>query len=119
MLAFVPFLASVALAAPVPHAPAKVTRAWNGRTVWMKPGQSFLLQLGDGGSATWTAASSNPRVLARRKNVTVVREAQGIYDAHAVGRAVLRASNHYACQDATPPCVPPNLVFRLVVIVRR
>jgi hypothetical protein len=106
------------LLATVPHAPAKVTPAWNGKTVWMKPGQSFLLALG-GPPPTWEAKVTRPGVLSRQVNITVVKGAQGVYRAHAVGRAVVTAVDHWPCQDATPPCLLPNRLFKLVVVVRR
>jgi hypothetical protein len=110
-----PLLAAAALAVP---APAKVTPAWSGRTVTMHVGGSFLLALGSP-PPQWRVRVGDPRVLARRVNVTVVRGAQGIYDAKAPGRTVLSAVDHYPCQDATPPCLPPNRLFRLTVVVRR
>jgi hypothetical protein len=111
-------LAALSLAVGPVHAPAKVTYAWSGRTVWLAPGQSFLLGLG-GPPPDWRVRVADQRVLARRVNVTVVRGAQGIYVAKAPGKTTVTATDHYACQDVMPPCLPPNRLFRLTVIVRR
>lgn len=84
----------------------------------MKPGQSFLLGLG-GPPPTWKAKVSRPSVLSRQANIAVVKGAQGVYRAHAVGRTLLTAADHWPCPDATPPCLLPNRLFELVVVVRR
>lgn len=83
-------------------APSTVTRADNGRTMTLPVGSRFLLALGDG---AWTVQVSDPSIIARVPNITVVRGAQGIFVAKRTGRATLSAS------------LPTGTAFRIAIVV--
>ncbi len=95
--------------------PHQVTLDDNGKTIRMKVGDSFLLNLG--GTYTWNVNSSDQSVLKRKVNVLVIRGAQGIYDAVRSGTVTLTATGDPQCRATHPPCMLPSLMFSVRVIV--
>ena len=114
---------ATAPASPVASPPAitpgtnglTVTLADDGRTVLLPVGGRFLLQLGT--DFDWTVNVADPSVVSRVPNVLVVRGAQGIYQARAVGTTTLTASGDPPCRKATPPCAVASRLFRITVAV--
>jgi hypothetical protein len=82
----------------------------------MHPGERLVLQLGV--DLVWTATSSDPAVISRVVNILTVRGSQGVYEAHAAGKATLAAIGDAACRQTTPPCMVPSRLFQIQVIVQ-
>ena len=93
-----------------------VTLADNDKLLQLKVSQRFLLNLGDG--YTWTVEVDNQAIISRVVNITVVRGAQGVYEAHAPGQATLTATGDPVCRQSKPPCGMPSRVFTLHVTVQ-
>jgi hypothetical protein len=102
------------LASPLP-APA-VTLADNGKTIVLQVGQQFLLDLGE--EYTWTVTVSDPAIVSRVVNVTVIRGAQGLYETHQVGSTMLTAVGDPVCRQSQPPCAAPSIQFTINITVQ-
>jgi hypothetical protein len=89
----------------------------NGRTFILHPGETFLLNLGTD-IFDWTVDIDNQNVLARVKNILVIRGAQGIYEANNPGQAVLTAVGNPFCRNSVPACAAPSMLFKISVLVQ-
>ncbi len=89
----------------------------NGRVVSMRPGDTFLLDLGMD-TYDWSVEIDNQAVLSRVPGVLVIRGAQGIYEAHTTGQATLTATGDPLCRQSAPPCAMPSMIFKITVNVR-
>jgi hypothetical protein len=105
------------LSTQIPASTTEVTREDNGKTFYLHPGESFLLNLGTD-VFDWTVDIDNQNVLSRVKNVMVIRGAQGIYQADNPGQAVLTAVGNPFCRNSVPPCMAPSLLFKITVVVQ-
>ena len=92
-----------------------ITLQNNNNSIHIHAGDSFLLKLGD--SFTWNITIDNQTVVSRVPNVMVIRGAQGIYDAHNLGEAVLTAIGDPLCRQTMPQCELASIMFRLNIIV--
>jgi len=97
--------------------PSNITLDDNGKTFILHPGESFLLDLGTD-VFDWTVAVDDQNVLARLKNVMVIRGAQGIYEAKDTGQAILTAVGDPLCRNSIPACAAPSMQFKITVIVQ-
>jgi len=95
----------------------KVTLDDNRKTISMHPGESFLLDLGTD-MFNWRVDIDDQSVLARLKNVTVIRGAQGIYEANNTGQAMMTAVGDPFCRDTLPACMSPSIIFKIAVVVQ-
>ncbi len=95
----------------------EITWADQGRTFVMRPGESFILNLGVG-VYDWSVEVDNPAVLSRETNSPWMYEVQGIYKAIAPGQAVLTAGGNPKCIQSTPPCLMPSIMFKITLIVQ-
>ena len=95
-------------------APAVVTLADNGDTVLLPVGGHFQLQLGGKGTI-WHVQVSSVVVLTGPSRVDLSGPAT--YSAQRVGTATLLVYGGPACLRASPPCLPPEMVFHLTVVV--
>src|SRR5205814_5480253 len=103
---------ALAAAQPTATAPTRtVTLSDDGRTIDMVVGERFLLALGD--QLDWTVRVADPRVVGRVVNVTVVRGAQGLYEARQPGTTTLEATGDPPCRKARPPCGAPSRLLRV------
>jgi hypothetical protein len=75
-----------------------------------------LLQLGE--EYTWDVSVSDQNVVSRVRNITVVRGAQGIYNALQAGTVTLSATGDPVCLQAKPPCAMPSIMFEIKVVVK-
>jgi hypothetical protein len=93
-----------------------VTLADDGKTLPLRPGQRFLLKLGEG--YTWHVAIADPAIVSRVMGVIVIRGAQGLFEAHQPGATELTASGEPQCRQSQPPCALPSRLFRLQITVQ-
>ena len=93
-----------------------ITRDDQGKTIDLAVGENFLLQLGE--QYTWDVTVSDQTVVSRVKNITVVRGAQGIYEALKAGTVTLTATGDPVCRQAKPPCGMPSIMFSITIVVK-
>lgn len=99
----------------VPATPtATVTLTDDGSTIQIHQGDRFLLMLGT--DYNWDVTVSDTSVLSRVPNVTVIRGAQGIYQALEPGTVTLTAIGSLVCSPGMP-CPLFARVFRVTVVV--
>jgi len=91
-----------------------ITRADDRKTIVLRVGDRFLLQLGE--DFNWTVAVSDPSIVRRLPNVLVVRGAQGIYEAERVGETDVTATVALNCAP-NQPCPQLAALFRLHIFV--
>ena len=92
-----------------------VTRADNGNTLRLHPGDRFLLQLGE--DYDWNVTIDDQAVVSRVVGITVVRGAQGVYEARSTGTTMLTAVGDPPCRKAQPPCAIPSIRFAVTLVV--
>ena len=92
-----------------------ITLADNGGAIVLHKGESFLLKLGE--MYNWNVAIDNQTVVSRAMNIMVVKGAQGVYDAHDLGRAVLTGVGNPLCLTSVPSCKIASILFKIDVIV--
>jgi carboxyl-terminal processing protease len=109
-------LAGEPLPPPVEISSQTVTLDDEGQTITLKAGERFLLQLG--AEYDWTVTVADQSILSRVVNVTVVRGAQGLYEAHKLGSTTLTATGDPVCRQSQPPCATPSRLFEIRVNVR-
>jgi hypothetical protein len=93
-----------------------ITLADQGKTIQLKVGQRFLLNLG--ADYNWNPVVADQRVVSRVIGVMVIRGAQGLYEAHAAGTTRLTADGEPACRQARPACAMPSRLFEVTLVVR-
>ncbi len=100
--------------------PPEVTLADRGRTIVMRVGERFLLNL-EGGAA-WVVEIADPQVLgpvtAAAAGAAIPAGAQGLFEAAKAGTTRLSAINDPPCRKAKPPCMLPTRSFEVEVIVK-
>jgi hypothetical protein len=111
-----PTISNTDVGPTLPVMPLNITLDDNGRTFIIHPGDSFLLDLGTD-VFDWTVNIDDQNVLARLKNVMVIRGAQGIYEAKDTGQAILTATGDPLCRNSVPACAAPSMQFNITVIV--
>jgi hypothetical protein len=79
-------------------------------------GERFLLKLGEG--YNWTVTIADQSIISRVVNITVVRGAQGVYEAHQAGSTTLTATGDPVCRQSKPPCAMPSRLFQINVVVQ-
>ncbi len=92
-----------------------ITLADDGKTITMKNGQVFLLSLG--ADFDWRVDIADETVLSRIPNITVVKQAQGVYKANKPGTTALIAHGTIIC----PPlkvCAEVTREFQVQVLVQ-
>jgi photosystem II stability/assembly factor-like uncharacterized protein len=92
-----------------------VTLANDGQEITLNVGERFLLDLGD--EYRWSVEVADQAILSRVVNITVIRGAQGVYEAHQAGTTTLSATGDPQCRQAQPPCGMPSRVFSITVAV--
>ena len=92
-----------------------ITLADNGKSIILQTGDSFLLKLGE--MYNWNVDIDDQNVVSRVMNIMVVRGAQGVYDAHNHGLAILTATGDPLCRSSVPACEIPSILFQLNVTV--
>jgi hypothetical protein len=102
---------------PAPSDQKTVMLDDQGKTVRLTVGDRFLLKLGE--VFSWEVTVSDPSVVDRVTHVTVVRGAQGVYQALKAGTVTLTASGTSLCQSSAPPCGTPGMEFSVTLVVAK
>ncbi len=105
------------LLTPQPIPTGGITVKDNQMTFTMHTGDRFLLNLGNP-IYEWTVTVDNPAVLSRVVNVLVIQGAQGLYEAHQPGQAILTATGDPACRRSKPACMIPSMLFKITIQVQ-
>jgi hypothetical protein len=90
-----------------------ITLSQNNQTIALQPGQRFLLDLGD--TMRWTVNVDQQAVVSRVIGITVIKGAQGMYQAGQPGQAVLNAVGLPVCGKG--PCSMLALDFSVTITV--
>jgi hypothetical protein len=93
-----------------------ITLEDSGKSITLKTGQSFLLKLGE--DFEWNVEVDNQGIVSRALNIMVIRGAQGVYEAHAPGHAILTAVGDPPCLHSDPPCKIHSTLFTLDIEVK-
>jgi hypothetical protein len=86
------------------------------KTITMRVGERFLLNLGEG--FDWQVLPDDPSILSRVVNVLTIRGSQGLYEAHKAGRTDLKATGDPTCRQSQPPCAAPSRLFHITIVVQ-
>jgi hypothetical protein len=100
---------------PTETAQLSITPADNGQTITLTVGQTFLLNLGAG--YNWDVRIANQAIVSRVVNITVIRGAQGVYEADAAGETKLTAAGAPTCDTTQPGCSPAIQEFQIQIVV--
>ena len=111
-------LSTLAAASPTPSSgtPGVVTLRDQGRTIKLRVGQTFVLQLDQ--LHTWDIQIADQRVLGQVSDRREGPGAQGAYQALAPGQTTLEAQGEPACRAANPPCMLPTIAFSVTIVVQ-
>jgi hypothetical protein len=99
------------------QSPQSVTLEDSGKTVMLKVGDRFLLNLGMD-VYQWSLNIDDQTVLSRVKNIMTIKGSQGLFEALKAGRATLTASGDPLCASAVPACKMPSRLFTINVVVQ-
>jgi hypothetical protein len=101
---------------PQPDGSQAVTLDDQGKTITLAVGERFLLNLGEG--YNWEVSLSDQAVVSRVVGITVIRGAQGVYQARQAGSVSLSATGDPQCRQSQPACAMPSLLFSVTIIVK-
>lgn len=87
-----------------------------GQTVVMKPGQGFLLRLGD--DFIWTVSTEPADILTLNQKFTPASGEQGVFIARKKGISKLSALGVPVCVNRNPPCPRPDVLFELSLVIQ-
>jgi hypothetical protein len=104
------------LVTPQPSGSQAVTLDDQGKTMTLAVGERFLLNLGEG--YNWEVSISDQAVVSRVIGITVIRGAQGVYQANQAGSVTLSATGDPLCRQSQPACGMPSLLFSVSIIVK-
>ncbi len=92
-----------------------VTLADDSKTIHLKVGQRFLLDLGE--DYNWNPIVADQTIVSRVVGILVIRGAQGIYETDAPGTTTLMATGDPACRQSKPACAMPSRLFKVTIVV--
>lgn len=95
---------------------ATVTFNDNGKSIDLKVGQSFVLNLGN--AYDWTVNVGDSSIISQEINVPVVLVAEGVYKINKVGSCTLTAEGNPQCLKSNPPCGRSSIGFRVNIVVK-
>lgn len=87
-----------------------ITTAFNGQTITMHQGDTFLIQLG---SIFPNVKIQNQSIIKQISSSTNPNN-QGVFEAIGTGKTMLTAVSHYPCE---PKCLIADQVFTLTIVV--
>ncbi|MDD5369538.1 MAG: hypothetical protein PHQ40_10650 [Anaerolineaceae bacterium] len=93
-----------------------VTLQDDGATISLHAGQRFLLNLGE--TYNWSPSIADEAIVSRVVGITVIRGAQGVYEAHMAGKTTLSATGDPLCRSQKPACMLPSIIFRVNIVVQ-
>lgn len=102
---------------PLLARPRELTQAEYRAAVIMSVGDTVALKLGEA-PPEWEVTVTDGGVLGRVIGITVVRGAQGIWEAKAPGTATVRAVGWFPCQRHVPQCKIASPVWEATVVVQ-
>ena len=88
----------------------------NGKTIHMEVHDRFLLKLGEG--FDWNISIGDLGVISRVPNISVIRGAQGIYEARSAGKTTLQAVGDPLCRKEPTPCEIHSISFQINIEVK-
>jgi hypothetical protein len=88
----------------------------NRQAISLEVNERFLLKLGEG--YDWNITIDDQNIVSRLVGVTVIKGAQGIYEAHKPGSTTLTAVGDPVCRKEHPPCMAPTIEFQIQVVVK-
>ncbi len=100
---------------PTETSPLSITPADNGQTITLTVGQTFLLNLG--ADHNWDVQIANQSIVSRVVTITVIRGAQGVYEARAAGETKLTAAGAPICDATQPGCSQAIQEFQVQLVV--
>lgn len=113
-----PPLTSIVQQTPTPlTSPKVVTLQDQQQTIHLKVGEGFVLQLEEG--YTWQIRIADERILRQDHQASLPAGAQGMFTAPAEGKTVLEAQGTPLCAKENPPCMRPDILFEITVLVQR
>jgi hypothetical protein len=98
------------------HGPVTITSDDNLQTLHLAVGETFVLKLG--APMDWHVRVGDERIVAPIPNAALPVGTQGVYKALAAGQTELLADGEAPCRKAHPPCMIPDMLFRLTIVVR-
>lgn len=102
---------------PLLARPRELTQAEYRAAVVMTVGDTVALKLGEA-PPEWEVTVTDEAVLSRVIGITVVRGAQGVWEAKAPGTATVRAVGWFPCQRHVPQCKIASPVWEATVLVQ-
>lgn len=112
-----PALTTIPIHTPTPlHSPKVITLQDQQQTIYMRVGETFILQLGD--AHTWSMRIDNERIIAQQRLAPVPPESQGLFTALEIGTTMMEANGTPLCAKADPPCMQPDILFQLTIVVQ-
>jgi hypothetical protein len=100
---------------PGPAAPRTVTLADAGRTVELRVGERFLLDLGEG--YDWTVEIADETIVSHVPDPAAPTGTQGQFQANRTGQTELTAVGEPGCRKVTPPCARPSRLVEISLVV--
>ena len=94
-----------------------VTLEDNNKTINLKVGDRFLLNLGE--FYDWNINVDDQTITSRVINITVIRGAQGMYVAKNIGQTELSGVGDPQCRKSVPACGAPSILFKLKIVVEK
>jgi hypothetical protein len=88
----------------------------NGKTIHLKVHDRFLLKLGEG--FDWNISIGDMSIISRVPNISVIRGAQGIYEAKSAGQTTLQAVGDPLCRQDPTPCEVHSVSFQVNIDVK-
>ena len=116
LLKAVELLTTGSVVTPPETSSQTVTLDNDGETLNLKVGEQFLLKLGE--DYNWDVTIADQNIVGRVVGITVVRGAQGVYEAHQAGTTQLTATGDPVCRQSQPPCEAPSREFQIQIIVK-
>ena len=86
-----------------------------GKTLTMRRQGGFLLRLGE--EYNWSVTVHPPEILTQNQKISPGPGEQGVFLARQKGSAVLRAVGEPVCLAFDPPCLRPEVLFEMNVLV--
>ncbi len=104
---------------PTPAAPTgalTITLADNEKTINLRVGQLFLVELGP--RFQWQPSAADLAVISPVTGVTLPAGAQGMFAARAAGKVIIQVGIEAPCRNAHPPCMMPEQLIRITLAVQ-